>query len=138
MSSNASASTVQPGLKPWQRRALDRGRTPLPEQPGARLWVSKYAETPQGQTSSGNTPPAPAPSSGDGTNRRASQPTTIVAAYPYRFWCASEVERLIRLRRDGLSWIQIKDHFPDRSLESIKQTYHKRRGAVEAEMDANE
>ncbi|KPA39197.1 hypothetical protein FLAG1_07953 [Fusarium langsethiae] len=115
MSSNASPPTIQPGLKPWQRRALDRGRTPLPEQPGARLWVSKYAETPQGQNSSGNPPPAPAP-----------------------FWCASEVERLIRLRRDGLSWIQIKDHFPDRSLESIKQTYHKRRGAVEAVMDANE
>ncbi|QPC76676.1 hypothetical protein HYE68_007428 [Fusarium pseudograminearum] len=137
MSSNGSASTHQQGLKPWQRRALDRGRTPLPEKPGARPWETKSTKTSQDQTSSGNTPGS-APSSGDGTNQSASQPTTTAAAYPYRFWPTEEIERLIRLRRDGLSWNQIKDHFTDRSLESLKQTYHKRRAAVEAEMDASE
>ncbi|KAM0385623.1 hypothetical protein HYE67_010033 [Fusarium culmorum] len=135
MSSNESAPTHQQGLKPWQRRAVDRGRTPLPENPGARPWETK--PTTQDQTSSGNTPGS-APSSGDGTNQSASQPATTVAAYPYRFWPTEEIERLIRLRRDGLSWNQIKDHFPDRSLESLKQTYHKRRAAVEAEMGASE
>ncbi|KAI6771195.1 hypothetical protein HG531_010050 [Fusarium graminearum] len=158
MISNGSAPTDQQGLKPWHRWALDRGRTPLPEKAGARPWETKSTNTSQDQTSSGNTPGS-APSSGDGTNQSASQPTTTVAAYPYRFWPTEEIERLIRLRRDGLSWNQIKvlqlaissvwqyemtnpcfpqDHFPDRSLESLKQTYHKRRAAVEAEMDASE
>ncbi|KAM0234878.1 hypothetical protein ACHAPO_006242 [Fusarium lateritium] len=105
MSSNASAPNHQPGLKPWQRRALDCGRTPLPEKPGIHPWAANSAGTTQDQVSSGNAAPASALSTGDGTSQSASHTTT--------------------------------DHFPDRSLESLKQTYHKRRGAVEAEMDVN-
>ncbi|KAG8676372.1 hypothetical protein FPOAC2_02468 [Fusarium poae] len=137
MSSHASAPNHQPSLKSWQRRALDKGRTPLPEKPGARPSATNSSGTFQSQISSGNLAPASTPSTGDGTSQSAAQPTTIATPYSYRFWSAGEVERLIRLRRDGLAWIQIKDHFPDRSLESLKQTYHKRRGAVEAEMDTS-
>ncbi|KAM0491658.1 hypothetical protein ACHAP8_010431 [Fusarium lateritium] len=137
MSSNASAPNHQPGLKPWQRRALDCGRTPLPEKPGIHPWAANSAGTTQDQVSSGNAAPASALSTGDGTSQSASHTTTVATSHTYRFWSAAELERLIRLRRNGLSWIQIKDHFPDRSLESLKQTYHKRRGAVEAEMDVN-
>lgn len=76
MISNGSAPTDQQGLKPWHRWALDRGRTPLPEKAGARPWETKSTNTSQDQTSSGNTPGS-APSSGDGTNQSASQPTTV-------------------------------------------------------------
>ncbi|CEI66066.1 hypothetical protein FVEN_g4523 [Fusarium venenatum] len=137
MSSNASAPNHQPCLKRWQRRALDRGRTPLPEKPGSHPWAANSAETSQDQISPGNAASASTLSTSDGTSQSASQPTSIATSYAYRFWSVAELERLIRLRRNGLSWIQIKNHFPDRSLESLKQTYHKRRGAVEAEMDAN-
>ncbi|RGP60795.1 hypothetical protein FLONG3_10714 [Fusarium longipes] len=119
MSSTNSATTSQQGLKPWQRRALDSGRTPLPEGPGARPSLTTSAEVSNDQASS--TPSAP--SAGDGTNQSASQPGNTVGVRPYRYWPTSEIGRLIRLRRDGLSWSQIKDHFPDRSLNlSSKRT----------------
>ncbi|KAH7178369.1 hypothetical protein DER46DRAFT_655633 [Fusarium sp. MPI-SDFR-AT-0072] len=28
-------------IKPWQRKALERGRTPLPDSPGHRPWLKK-------------------------------------------------------------------------------------------------
>ncbi|KAF5966002.1 hypothetical protein FBULB1_11929 [Fusarium bulbicola] len=31
-------------IKPWQRKALEVGRTPLPEAPGLRPWLRNYTD----------------------------------------------------------------------------------------------
>lgn len=38
MTDNSDKTSVQ--LWPWQKRALENGRTPLPESPGERPWLN--------------------------------------------------------------------------------------------------
>ncbi|KAL4726695.1 hypothetical protein ACLX1H_005583 [Fusarium chlamydosporum] len=125
MPGNSFLLSSEQSLKPWQRRALEKGRTPLPEGPRGQ---SGQAQAVEGQTRTG-----------DCQSSSVVAPTTSGAhqdfngpLFGYRFWDAAELEHLIRLKREGLSWVEIKTHFPGRSLESLRQTYHKRRGAVEA------
>ncbi|KAF4467507.1 hypothetical protein FALBO_5644 [Fusarium albosuccineum] len=50
----------------------------------------------------------------------------------YRYWSIADLRRLIDLKGQGLTWTGIQVHFPDRTVESLRQTWHKRRGRVEA------
>lgn len=43
MSENNKSASVQ--LWPWQKRALENGRTPLPESPGERPWLNLSQDT---------------------------------------------------------------------------------------------
>ncbi|SCO81354.1 uncharacterized protein FRV6_05567 [Fusarium oxysporum] len=53
----------------------------------------------------------------------------------YRFWEESELRRLIEMRSGGAKWSVIAQAFPDRTFEALKQTYHKRRHAVEQKIE---
>ena len=43
MTDNSDKTSVQ--LWPWQKRALENGRTPLPESPGERPWLNLSPDT---------------------------------------------------------------------------------------------
>ncbi|KAF4340524.1 hypothetical protein FBEOM_5562 [Fusarium beomiforme] len=122
-------------IKPWQQKALARERTPLPEGPGFRPWLTstqKASETGrQAAETSSSLPSLPLSTA---TNPPTAQ-AGMVNNQGYRFWTQDEVKRLIELKREGKSWKEICDHFPGRTVESIKQTYHKRRAAAEQQMD---
>ncbi|KAH7253856.1 uncharacterized protein BKA55DRAFT_538711 [Fusarium redolens] len=120
-------------MRPWQERALKRGRTPLPESPGQRPWllqevserysvdreISGAAQQPD-QADVPVSNPAPANESRD---------------LSYRFWEESELRRLIEMRSGGAQWSAIAQAFPQRTLEALKQTYHKRRHAMEQKIE---
>ena len=95
-------------IQPWQQRALDNGRTPLPEAPGERPWLLS-------QPLSSQTPKA--------------------GARNYKFWPEQEMRRLITLKKSGCTWDALTVAFPDRTREAIRQAYHKRRHAVEKKME---
>lgn len=40
----------------------------------------------------------------------------------YRFWDAAELEHLIRLKREGLSWVEIKVFLPVLLLKFIQDS----------------
>ncbi|KAG9497893.1 hypothetical protein J7337_010765 [Fusarium musae] len=100
-------------MKPWHEKALKRGRTPLPEGPGQRPWPalqqserlstnSEVLGASQDPNHAEDAVPTPAPAKAS----ESSNPS-------YRFW--EESERA----------------FPNRTLEALKQTFHKRRHVVE-------
>ncbi|KAI1073006.1 hypothetical protein LB507_009127 [Fusarium sp. FIESC RH6] len=102
-------------IQPWQQRALDKGRTPLPEAPGERPWLrSKPLSTPLSTQILETSKRAPA---------------------SYKFWPEEEMRRLITLKKSGWTWDALTIAFPDRTREAIRQAYHKRRHAVEKKMD---
>ncbi|KAH7198754.1 uncharacterized protein B0J16DRAFT_315054 [Fusarium flagelliforme] len=105
--SNKPTSLIQP----WQQRALDNGRTPLPEAPGERPWLrskSISSQTPKNSKS---------------------------VRVSYKFWPEEEMRRLITLKKSGATWDALTIAFPDRTREAIRQAYHKRRHAVEKKME---
>ncbi|KAK2695039.1 hypothetical protein QWA68_005999 [Fusarium oxysporum] len=104
--SGINNETPPNALKPWQARALAKDRTPLPESPGCRPWLETISMS-EAETNSNQ---------------------------GYKFWNQDEVKRLIELKREGKSWRDISDHFPGRSIEALKQTYHKRRSTAEEQM----
>ncbi|KAF5701265.1 hypothetical protein FGLOB1_10326 [Fusarium globosum] len=135
--SGINNETPPNALKPWQVRALAKGRTPLPESPGCRPWL----ETSSTQDMSGSGQQALVTTG----SFSASIPSTPGAALSvseaetksnpgYKFWNQDEMKRLIELKREGKSWRDIGDHFPGRSVEALKQTYHKRRATAEEKM----
>ncbi|KAI7758496.1 hypothetical protein LZL87_006887 [Fusarium oxysporum] len=135
--SGINDETPPNALKPWQARALAKGRTPLPESPGYRPWL----ETSSTQDASGPGQQAAVTT----VSSFASLPSTTGEALSmseaetnrnqgYKFWNQDEVKRLIELKREGKSWRDISDHFPGRSIEALKQTYHKRRSTAEEQM----
>ncbi|QPC76677.1 hypothetical protein HYE68_007429 [Fusarium pseudograminearum] len=88
-------------LRPWQRRALENGRTPLPEAQGDQRWLNSpcHSQQPAGSFTQGATSTTPAGES-------SGQASTNVAT-----------------------------EFPNRTHEAIKQAYHKRRHAIEQQME---
>ncbi|KAF4447157.1 hypothetical protein F53441_9302 [Fusarium austroafricanum] len=108
-SSNINTGNSRGGLKPWQRRALQNGRTPLPESPGHRPWLNPLSRT--------------------------SPELASVSPTNYRYWPEDEMRRLITLKRGGANWTYIKEAFSHRTLGAIKQAYHKRRHNVERQME---
>ena len=102
-------------IQPWQQRALDNGRTPLPEAPGERPWLrSKPPSAPLSPQTPKTTKRAPA---------------------NYKFWPEEEMRRLITLKKSGWTWDTLTKAFPDRTREAIRQAYHKRRHVVEKKME---
>ncbi|KAF5666449.1 hypothetical protein FCIRC_10162 [Fusarium circinatum] len=135
--SGINNETPPDALKPWQVRALARGRTPLPESPGYRPWL----ETSSTQDVSGPGQQALVTTG----SFSVSPPSTPEAALlvleaetnsnsGYKFWNQDEMKRLIDLKREGRSWRDISCHFPGRSIEALKQAYHKRRAIAEEQM----
>ncbi|PNP74729.1 hypothetical protein FNYG_11866 [Fusarium nygamai] len=113
MPENSKSTSVQ--LWPWQKRALENGRTPLPESPGERPWLNLSPDT--------EISAAPLTA------------LTNVATPNQRWWTESEMRRLIQLRNRGESWAAITVQFPGRTLQGVKQTYRKRRFATELQME---
>ncbi|KAF5251607.1 hypothetical protein FANTH_3217 [Fusarium anthophilum] len=135
--SGVNNETPPNALKPWQVRALAKGRTPLPESPGCRPWL----ETSSTQDVSGPGQQALVTTG----SFSASPPSTPEPALlvleaemngnpRYKFWNQDEMKRLIDLKREGRSWRDISRHFPGRSIEALKQAYHKRRAIAEEQM----
>ncbi|KAF5723027.1 hypothetical protein FMUND_2384 [Fusarium mundagurra] len=135
--SGINNETPTNALKPWQVRALAKGRTPLPESPGCRPWL---------ETSSIQDVSEPGQQALVTTGSfSASLPSTPGAALSmseaetnsnpgYKFWNQDEMKRLIELKREGKSWRDISCHFLGRSIEALKQAYHKRRAIAEEQM----
>ncbi|KAF5983716.1 hypothetical protein FCOIX_3064 [Fusarium coicis] len=99
-------------MKPWDEKALNRGRISLPEGPGQRQWLPLQPSERLYRFG------APAKAS------ESSNPS-------YGFWKESEVHRLIEMRSGGAKGSAIAQAFPNRTLEALKQAFHKRRHAVE-------
>ncbi|KAF9776522.1 hypothetical protein IL306_005274 [Fusarium sp. DS 682] len=115
----ANIDNSSSAIKPWQQRALARGRTPLPESPGFRPWQRDSST----QEASGTRREAASASLllETGTNPATSQAETI-SNQGYKFWTQDEVKRLIELKREVKTWREIG-------------TYHKRRAVAEEQMD---
>ncbi|KAF5595696.1 hypothetical protein FPCIR_4366 [Fusarium pseudocircinatum] len=104
--SGINNETPPNALKSWQVRALAKGRTPLPESPGCRPWLETSST--QDVSEPGQQPLATTISSS------ASPSSTPGSAL---FMSESEMY-----------------HFPGRSIEALKQAYHKRRAIAEEQM----
>ncbi|KAF5234509.1 hypothetical protein FAUST_7597 [Fusarium austroamericanum] len=119
-------------LRPWQRRALDNGRTPLPEAQGDQRWLSSPCHSQQhaGSFTQGATSTTPAGESSGKVSTNVATPS-----FSYRFWPEDEMRHLIALRNGGATWAMIYTEFPNRTHEAIKQAYHKRRHAIEQLME---
>ncbi|KAF4958867.1 hypothetical protein FGADI_2069 [Fusarium gaditjirri] len=113
MPGSSKNTSVQ--LWPWQKRALENGRTPLPENPGERPWQNLSPDTEVSATP-------------------LTAPENVVTPHP-RWWTESDMRRLIDLRNFGVSWPDISAQFPGRTLQGVKQTYRKRRFATERQME---
>ncbi|RGP71308.1 hypothetical protein FSPOR_3429 [Fusarium sporotrichioides] len=113
-------------LRPWQRRALQNGRTPLPEAHGDQRWLSSPCRLQPVEPFQAN------PAEGSSGQVSAS---VVPPTQPYRFWPEDEMRQLISLRNGGATWAMIYREFPDRTHEAIKQAYHKRRHAIERQME---
>ncbi|CAG9988565.1 unnamed protein product [Clonostachys byssicola] len=87
-------------LKLWQVRALRNKRTPLPEHPN---------ETPWEELEDGNLVGvlAELTSLGESELRDTPKTPTEVSSY-YRRWTREEINLLIKLKKDGLSWKNIE------------------------------
>ncbi|KAF5251608.1 hypothetical protein FANTH_3218 [Fusarium anthophilum] len=125
MPENNKGASVQ--LWPWQKRALENGRTPLPESPGERPWLNLSPDT---EISAA---PLTALTNASGPKTRSSH--NNVATPNQRWWAESEIRRLIQLSNSGESWAAITAQFPGRTLQGVKQTYRKRRFATELQME---
>ncbi|EWG46958.1 hypothetical protein FVEG_07221 [Fusarium verticillioides 7600] len=97
-------------MKPWHEKALKRGRTPLPEGPDQRPW-SPLQPSERLSTNSEVLGASQDPNHAEDAYQPRLQPKP--ANPSYRFWEESE------------------QAFPNRTLEALKQTFHKRRHAVE-------
>ncbi|VUC23246.1 unnamed protein product [Clonostachys rosea] len=106
-------------LKPWQVKALRNKRTPLPEHPN---------ETPWEELQDGNLIGVLAELSSMGKSKHRDTPKTPkeVSSY-YQRWTREEIDLLIRLKREGLSWKKIEAHFPTRTAAGVRQSYWKNR-----------
>ncbi|KAF5983715.1 hypothetical protein FCOIX_3063 [Fusarium coicis] len=135
--SGINNETPPNALKSWQVRALENGRTPLPESPGCRPWlkisstqdVSEPEKQPLATTRSF---PASLPSTSGAALSKSESETSSNPGY--KFWNQDEMKRLIELKREGNSWRDISYHFPGRSIEALRQAYHKRRAIAEEQM----
>ncbi|KAM0558006.1 hypothetical protein ACHAPJ_005173 [Fusarium lateritium] len=155
--SESKTNTHTGQVRPWQRKALKSGRTPLPESPGDRPWLNQAPSNPQPpsassqprQPSTAFTPFASSfsgtrsfsstlgpgnHSSASGTNAGQASSSNTDVPQTYRFWTEEEMRRLITIRNGGAGWPDIFAAFPHRTPEAIKQTYHKRRYAIERQM----
>ncbi|KAF9776521.1 hypothetical protein IL306_005273 [Fusarium sp. DS 682] len=119
-----SNSNTSGQLQPWQIRALQNGRTPLPESPGERPWLNPSISSEPTRT--------PATESSTNTAQTSQEPTNTTRNS--RYWSDDDMRRLINMRNGGGAWATIKQAFPDRTLEALKQTYHKRRHGLEGKM----
>nr|RBR01557.1 hypothetical protein FVER53263_07221 [Fusarium verticillioides] len=115
-------------MKPWHEKALKRGRTPLPEGPGQRPW-SPLQPSERLSTNSEVLGASQDPNHAEDAYQPQLQPKPAIPSY--RFWEESEVRLLIEMRSGGAKWSAIAQAFPNRTLEALKQTFHKRRHAVE-------
>ncbi|KAF5023076.1 hypothetical protein F66182_4833 [Fusarium sp. NRRL 66182] len=141
-------------LRPWQQKALDKGRTPLPEGPGdSQPRSSTMGNSSREPVSSdGGYSPPPECTVGTPTQSPVSADTAASSPDPcsihfflqvsnrrHKFWTDEALEKLIRLKRDeSLDWASIHRHFPARTLESLKRMYHKKRRETEERMAAKE
>ncbi|KAM0248739.1 hypothetical protein ACHAP5_003229 [Fusarium lateritium] len=134
--SSSSMSTNNLPLQPWQLRALQNGRTPLPETPGERPWLDPRASTQIiGSQSSSVASAMNVLSFSSGTTNAVEDSSSAEAgSLTYRFWSDDDMRSLITLRNGGATWAVVYAAFPERTPEAIKQAYHKRRHAVEREM----
>ncbi|KAH7253858.1 uncharacterized protein BKA55DRAFT_538712 [Fusarium redolens] len=135
--SGINNETPPNALKPWQVRALAKGRTPLPESPGCRPWLedspAQEASEP-GQVVVDTTASSLTSLPSSPRIALSSSQAEMNSHQGYKFWNQDEVRRLIELKREGKSWRDISEHFPERTIEAIKQTYHKRRSTAEEQM----
>ncbi|KAM0352151.1 hypothetical protein ACHAPZ_000867 [Fusarium culmorum] len=132
---NTNTNTKNPHvsrLRPWQRRALENGRTPLPEAQGDQRWLSSpcHSQQPTGSFTQGATSTTPA-----GVSSGQASTNVATPSFSYRFWPEDEMRHLIALRNGGATWAMVYTEFPNRTHEAIKQAYHKRRHAIEQQME---
>ncbi|KAI1069099.1 hypothetical protein LB507_006097 [Fusarium sp. FIESC RH6] len=150
----------RPGHRPWleanqtessgDRNEVDRVSAPNePERShpyATRSTVAANSAESDGPAPAPTLAPAPAGATAPATDTATAsasgatssdQTGTITPSYV--FWRGDELRRLVRMRNGGAKWSAIAEAFPERTLEALKQTYHKRRHATErlmAEEDA--
>ncbi|RSL56241.1 hypothetical protein CEP54_008969 [Fusarium duplospermum] len=88
-------------LAPWQDKALRKGRTPLPEAPGARPWVSH----PETLVAAPAAYFGLAPDTGSSSGVR---------------WDVSDIAKLLALRQKGEKWEEVA---MSRSVTTVVSTY---------------
>ncbi|RSM08716.1 hypothetical protein BHE90_009113 [Fusarium euwallaceae] len=89
-------------LTPWQERALQKGRTPLPEAPGARPWVSH----PETLVAAPAAYFGLAPDTGSSSGVR---------------WDVTDIAKLLALSQKGKKWEEIASQI-DRSITAVVST----------------
>ncbi|KAH7242519.1 hypothetical protein BKA59DRAFT_514041 [Fusarium tricinctum] len=115
-------------MKNWQEKAIRKGRTPLPDCPGDKPSLTTVGDFPAPKNPLMPVPLLP---------MAPLQPPLLLLLLlnqSYRFWSESDLRRLIEMRNGGMEWNTIAVEFPERSLESVKQTFHKRRHALQKRM----
>ncbi|KAM0248738.1 hypothetical protein ACHAP5_003228 [Fusarium lateritium] len=116
-------------MKDWQEKAIRKGRKPLPDHPGDKPSLTTVNDLPALPESSQTTA-----SSSHGSSSAAVSISAPGLNSSYRFWSESDLRRLIEMRNGGAEWNAIALEFPDRTMESVKQTFHKRRHALQKRM----
>ncbi|KAI6754122.1 hypothetical protein HG530_013298 [Fusarium avenaceum] len=135
ISGNMGKSTNSVRLHPWQIRALQNGRTPLPEAPGAILCIEPRASSQVAGSQSSNPPSSiDVLSSSDATNTEEASGTEVSGpqfhvhqatvanirsqanSMTYRFWSGNDMRSLIALRNSGATWPDIYASFPSPQL----------------------
>ncbi|KAJ4012471.1 hypothetical protein NW752_008167 [Fusarium irregulare] len=135
-----------PGSRPW----LDPENSATAEPAGPEKEHEESNETPDQNVAPGSDPAedttaaatasdAGAASTSVAATSAAGPPTSEATAseatsQSYTFWRGDDLRRLIEMRNGGAKWSAIADAFPDRTLEALKQTFHKRRHATERRM----
>ncbi|KAG4253604.1 hypothetical protein FPRO03_07564 [Fusarium proliferatum] len=129
-------------MQHWYQGALAKGRTPLPGSSGARPWLSQEPtvselEVSNQQERRSNGGGKPSTDTAVQINEPASTTTTAAAGVDqsYRIWAESDLRRLTEMRNGSAKWSAIALELPDRTLEALKQTYHKRRHTVEQRIE---
>ncbi|RBR04192.1 uncharacterized protein FIESC28_11615 [Fusarium coffeatum] len=134
----------RPGHRPWLEASLaessgDRNETSrgsAPNEPetshpyATRSTAAATAATTAATTTAESADRAPAPAAIT-TPAPASSEQIETTTPSYVFWRGDELRRLVRMRNGGAKWAAIAEAFPERTLEALKQTYHKRRHATE-------
>jgi hypothetical protein len=123
-SSSMGKSTNSVRLQPWQLRALQNGRTPLPEAPGAKPCIDPRASSQiAGSQLSHPTSSIDVLSSSGTTNTEEASfgtevsrnrfpvyqapktnPRSKATSMTYRFWSDDDMRSLISLRNSGATW----------------------------------
>ncbi|KAF7551253.1 hypothetical protein G7046_g7769 [Stylonectria norvegica] len=126
-------------LRPWQRKALKKGRTPLPEGPGQRPWKSNGTRsniTKSNRNESKGPKSKGTKSNGTKDDISRNRLGELLSRQPrgshYNAWSTKDLELLCALKAENLPWKDIFLHFPQRTPDAVARAWSSYRHKVVA------